>query len=261
MPEKTEAEKAFDAGRQAYSLQAPRLLFESRDWFRKAIELEPTMWRAHSLLAYTLVQAWLQGWSGDDALAEAGEESEQAWTALPGDPYTNAERGFFLLNTGDYDGALTRYRFAAELENASNEVKCDCAEAEIYAGELDAGFDRLQAVVNSNPKPKDWHRWNLAWAWFLKGRQFAAGDQEALDELNRIETSPRSPNYHVDCLLLRAVVETRLDRGGDATADLEWFLSRRTDWTLWREQSSVKFKLSEDRAHWLDGCKAAGLPK
>lgn len=260
MAEKTEAEKAFDAGRQAYSLQAPRLLFESRDWYRKAIEIEPTMWRAHSLLAYTLVQAWLQGWSGGDALTEAGDESELAWNELPGDPFTNAERGFYLLNTGDYDAALARYRFAAELENAPNEIKCDCAEAEIYAGELEAGFSRLQAVVNGNPKPKDWHRWNLAWAWFLRGQQLSNGDQEALDELNRIETSTRSPSFLVDCLLLRAVIETRLGLDAEAAADMEWFLSRRTDWTLWREASSVKFARPEDAAHWLEGCKEAGLP-
>lgn len=263
MADRTEAEDAYYAGRKAYSLQSPRGLFSSRDLFRQAIKLDPKLAKAHSLLAYTLVQAWLQGWSGDGALAEAHDEAEQGVTLAPNDPYTNAELGFYLLNTGNFEAAVNRYETAANAQDASNEVKADCAEAEIYAGNLQDGFDRIKGVVDSNPQPEDWHRWNLAWAWFLRGREEEGlnGDREALDELNRMKTSPRDPAYLIDCLLLRAVVQTRLDLGAEAASDLEWFLGRRTDWTVWREQRSVKFQRSADERHWLDGCRAAKLPE
>lgn len=79
-------------------------------------------------------------------------------------------------------------------------------------------------------------------------------------ELNRMKLKPEDPDYLVDCLLLRAVVETKLGPAKPADTHIELFLQRRNDWTLWREQRSVKFKRPVDELYWLDGCKAAGLP-
>ena len=71
---------------------------------------------------------------------------------------------------------------------------------------------------------------------------------------------PEDPDYLVDCLLQRALVESKLGLGKQAEAHMELFLQRRNDWTLWREQRSVKFKRPVDELYWLDGCRAAGLP-
>ena len=106
----------------------------------------------------------------------------------------------------------------------------------------------------------DWYRWDLAWAHYLKGREEAGGEKDAMAELDRMLLAPKDPGYMVDCVLLRAVVETRLGLADAAKADLDLFLRRRTDWTLWREKRSVRFRRTADELYWLDGCRAAGLP-
>ena len=133
------AEQSYYAGRQAYSLQAPQALFGSRDLFRRAVAQDPGLAKARALLAYTLIQAWLQGWSGESALNEACDEAEEALRRAPKDPYAHAQLGFYHLNTGHFAAALNFYRSATELPGSSDEIKVDRAEAEIYAGNIDAG--------------------------------------------------------------------------------------------------------------------------
>jgi tetratricopeptide (TPR) repeat protein len=256
------AEQSYYAGRQAYSLQAPQALFGSRDLFRRAVAQDPGLAKARALLAYTLVQAWLQGWSGESALNEARDEAEEALRLAPKDPYAHAQLGFYHLNTGHFAAALNYYRSATELPGSSDEIKVDRAEAEIYAGNIDIGIGLIQqAMAGKRPEDvPDWYRWDLAWAHFLKGREEAGSDEKAMQELDYMHLPPTDDGYMVDCLLLRAVVETRLRRTDAAKADLDRFLRRRTDWTLWREKRSVRFRRAADELYWLEGCRAAGLP-
>ena len=256
------AEQSYYAGRQAYSLQAPQALFGSRDLFRRAVAQDPGLAKARALLASTLIQAWLQGWSGEGALNEARDEAEAALRLAPKDPYAHAQLGFYHLNTGHFAAALNFYRSATELPGSSDEIRVDRAEAEIYAGNIDTGIALIREAMADKKKEDvpDWYRWALAWAHYLKGREEAGGEKDALAELDRMLLAPKDPGYMVDCLLLRAVVETRLGLADAAKADLDLFLQRRTDWTLWREKRSVRFRRTADELYWLDGCRAAGLP-
>ncbi len=259
-PVKDEAVDAYKAARQAYSLQSPGGLFKSRDLFRKAVALDAGFGKPRALLAYTLVQSWLQGWSGEEAMTEAGDQAKEAARLAPDDPTTIAQFGFYWLNKRHFAAALDCYRRATALPGASDESKVDHAEAEIYAGNIEAGIDIIRNVIKNRPDVQDWHRWDLAWGLYLKGREDAGATREALAELNRMKLKPEDPDYLVDCLLLRAVVETKLGPAKPADTHIELFLQRRNDWTLWREQRSVKFKRPVDELYWLDGCKAAGLP-
>ena len=257
---KDEALDVYKAARQAYSLQSPRGLFRSRDLFRRSAELDATFGKSRALLAYTLVQSWLQGWSGDEAMVEAGDLAKEAVRLAPDEPTTNAQLGFYYLNKRHFAAALDYYRRATALPGASDESKVDHAEAEIYAGNIQIGIDIIRAVMKDRPDVPDWHRWDLAWGLYLKGREDSGATKEALAELDRMTLKPEDPDYLVDCLLQRALVESKLGLGKQAEAHLELFLQRRNDWTLWREQRSVKFKRPVDELYWLDGCRAAGLP-
>jgi tetratricopeptide (TPR) repeat protein len=257
---KDEAVDVYKAARQAYSLQSPRGLFRSRDLFRRSSELDGSFGKPRALLAYTLVQSWLQGWTGEEAMVEAGDLAKEAVRLAPDDPTTNAQLGFYWLNKRHFAAALDYYRRATALPGASDESKVDHAEAEIYAGNIQIGIDIIRDVMKSRPDVPDWHRWDLAWGLYLNGREDRGATKEALAELDRMQLKPEDPDYLVDCLLLRAVVEIKLDQAKQAGAHIELFLQRRNDWTLWREQRSVKFKRPVDEMYWLDGCKAARLP-
>ena len=255
-----EAVDVYAAARRAYSLQSPRGLFASRDLFRRAVELDASFGKARALLAYTLVQSWLQGWSGEDAMVEAGDLAKEAVRLAPDDPTTNAQLGFYFLNKRHFTAALDSYRRATALPGVSDESKVDHAEAEIYAGNTQIGIDIIRAVMKGRPDAPDWHRWDLAWGLYLKSREDGGAAKEALAELDRMTLKPEDPDYLVDCLLQRALVESKLGLGKQAEAHLELFLQRRTDWTVWRERHSVKFKRTVDELYWLDGCRAVGLP-
>lgn len=260
---KAEAESSYAAGRKAYSLNSPKELFASRDLFRQAIGFAPDWGPPRATLAFTLVQSWLQGWDGELAMDEAGDQAKLGQSLAPDDASCNAHLALYLLNRGEYEAALDLYRQAAAMANASSETRADWAEAEIYAGRIDEGIAILRELVEGKDREKvyDWHRWDLAWGWFLKGREQAKGsDDKALDQLNRMQVQVDDPAYMVDCLLLRAVVEARLGMTDQAGDDLARFLARRTDWTLFRERRSVHFRRPQDELWWLDGCKEAGLP-
>jgi tetratricopeptide (TPR) repeat protein len=258
---RNEAEDVYKAARQAYSLQSPRGLFRSRDLFRRSTQLDASFGKPRALLAYTLVQSWLQGWSGEEAVIEAGDLAKEAVRLAPDDPTTIAQLGFYCLNKRHFTAALDCYRRTTALPGASDESKVDHAEAEIYAGNIQAGVDIIRNVMKSRSDVLDWHRWDLAWGLYLKGREDDDATEQALAELDRMKLKPEDPDYLVDCLLLRAVVETKLGQSKQAGAHIELFLQRRNDWTLWREQRSVKFKQLVDELYWLDGCRAAGLPE
>jgi len=255
-----EAVDVYKAARQAYSLQSPRGLFRSRDLFRRSAEMDASFGKARALLAYTLVQSWLQGWSGEDVLIEAGDLAKEAVRLAPDDPTTNAQLGFYFLNKRHFTAALDYYRRATALPGVSDESRVDHAEAEIYAGNTQIGIDIIRAVMKDRPDVPDWHRWDLAWGLYLKSREDGGAAKEALAELDQMKLKPEDPDYLVDCLLQRALVESRLGLGKQAAAHLELFLQRRNDWTVWREQRSVKFKRPVDELYWLDGCRALGLP-
>ena len=255
-----EAVDVYTAARRAYSLQSPRGLFGSRNLFRRSAEIDASFGKARALLAYTLVQSWLQGWSGEDAMVEAGDLAKEAVRLAPDDPTTNAQLGFYFLNKRHFTAALDYYRRATALPGVSDESKVDHAEAEIYAGNIQIGIDIIRAVMKDRPDVPDWHRWDLAWGLYLKSREDSGASKEALSELERMKLKPEDPDYLVDCLLQRAVVEAKLGLAKPAQAHMELFLQRRGDWTLWREQRSVKFQRPVDELYWLDGCRAAGLP-
>jgi tetratricopeptide (TPR) repeat protein len=232
---KDEALDVYKAARQAYSLQSPRGLFRSRDLFRRSVELDASFGKSRALLAYTLVQSWLQGWSGDEAMVEAGDLAKEAVRLAPDEPTTNAQLGFYYLNKRHFAAALEYYRRATALPGSSDESKVDHAEAEIYAGNIQIGIDIIRAVMKDRSDVPDWHRWDLAWGLYLKGREDSGATKEALAELDRMTLKPEDPDYLVDCLLQRALVESKLGLGKQAEAHLELFLQRRNDWTLWRE--------------------------
>ncbi len=259
--ESSEAVDAYYAARASYSLQSRRELFRSRDLFRRSVGLNPALAKARSLLAYTLVQAWVQGWSGEEELTEAGDLAREALRQAPDDPYANAQMGFFLLYTRHFEGALACYRRATALPEATGEITVDRAEAEIYAGNVDAGIELIRQAMAAKEEIPDWYRWNLAWGFYVKGRTDRSAYRTALEALDAMRQKPEDQDYPVDCLLFRAVVEKALEMDREADAHLERFLGRRTDWTVWRERQSVRFRNPADELHWLDGCRAAGLPE
>ena len=260
-PPKSIAQDLYKQARAAYSLQSPAELFRSRDLFRQSAEADESFGKPRGLLSYTLVQAWLQGWSGEEALIEAGDLAKAAVRLAPDEPTANAQLAFYYLARRHFAAALDYYRKATSLPNCSDETRVDRAEAEIYAGNLAVGIKLIQEVIEGRKDVPDWHRWDLAWAYMLRGREDGSASKLALEELNRIETKTSDPAYLVDCLLLRAVVEARLGWSEQAAEDLGLFLDRRNDWTVERERRSVKFKNPADELYWLDGCRMAGLPE
>jgi adenylate cyclase len=255
-PNNVAAVDAFLVGQRTYSINAEEELRKSLDSFELATRIDPNAARAWSGIAYNLVQLYLQGWEEADVLARAEAAALRAVQLDPNDYFTQSYLGFYYLNTDRPELAVKAYETALNLNDDDRTVFADAAEALIYVGRIDDGIEMLKRAR----RVPDWHRWDMAWAHYLKGRQNPTSYDDALAELEQLYYQPDDKRYLIDIDLLYAAIYAQKDDSGNAASYLQRFLTRRPNWTAEDERRSTAFSNAEDLAHWIAGITNAGLP-
>ena len=101
-----------------------------------------------------------------------------------------------------------------------------------------------------NPRFPGWYRWTLGWSLYHLREYRRANEQ--LEKIIR-------PNNEVR--LIMAANHAQLGDNERAAAALNGFLQKRPDWTLEKERQTLTYRDPEDKEHWLDGVRSAGLPE
>jgi len=257
----TDNPQAFDAyleGERKFSIVSQADMAVSQKKFAEATDLDGDYARAWGWRAYTLTRSIAMGWEDASRIAEAKGWAEKA-VGLDGDDYaTHWDLAFVLLYGGEFDEALRTYEVALDLyENRTDHLDrkhgllAELAEAYLYAGEPDKAIDFLERAK----RVPDWYKWNLAWAYFNKGRY-----QTALDELNSMASQPGDRAYVPDVDLLRSATLAKLERKTEAQRVLGLYLAANPGYSTKNVQKRAQFKRASDQQHWIDALHDAGLP-
>lgn len=244
---------AYDAvlkARQLFSTESAAAMAESVAAYEQATRLDPGYARAWADLAYSLVSMMTYGYADKTILARAEAAATKAIQLDPADYSSHASLGYLKLKSGDFERSIAEYELALQLNANDPDLLVDSAEALVMVGRHGAAVDRIKQAMMRNPHVPDWYRWNLAWALYF-ARDYAA----SLAEVERM----LRPNPHVK--LLKAASLVRLGDIASATKTLEAFRAQRADWSIERERQAFSFARGDDRDHWLDALRIAGLPE
>jgi len=228
--------------------------------------------KAWGHLGYATLAAWIEGAhelsERAQVMAEAQEYTSNAVEQARGDlDYdTHWDRAFYFQMSGpddplNYDRAICEYLKAIDLNIVDSNLLLEASEAYVSAGRPDDAIEMIRRAGRSIRH--DWYRWDLAWAYFFKAR--LGGDvfyNLAIDEIRKMYWSPGEPKYMIDVQLLAAACYARLGKTEMSQTSFGLFSQAsngKPSWTINDEDRARPFKLEEDRLHWLEACKLAGL--
>ncbi|HET6621919.1 MAG TPA: adenylate/guanylate cyclase domain-containing protein [Dongiaceae bacterium] len=231
-------------------------LQRARQWFERAMELDPEYGRPYGWLAYNWVLHWQHGWSTKNPLARAEELARKAVALDPNDHDTHWALASCYSNLGKFDPALDQYARALEINGNDANLHAEMADLLCYVGKHAEAIGQIRFAMRINPHFPEWYRWTLGWCYYFIGEY-----EEAVAELGKLI------NVSDDVLLILAASHARLaDLGRDSETHgrqahdyIARFRKRRPRWTLENQRDVTRHRKEADAANWLEGLRLAGL--
>lgn len=231
-------------------------LQRARQWFERAIELDPDYGRPYGWLAYYWILHWKHGWSGKSSLPKAEELARKAVMLDPHDHDTHWALASCYSNLGKFDPALDQYVRALEINGNDANLHAEMADLLSYVGKHTEAIGQIKFAMRINPHFPEWYRWTLGWCYYFIG-EYA----ESIAELEK------AINPSDDVLLILAASHARLaiiglDSEANAARAHDYiarFKKRRPRWTLNNQRDVTRYRNEADADHWLEGLRLAGL--
>jgi adenylate cyclase len=231
-------------------------LLRAREWFERAIQLDPAYGRPYGWLAYNLVLHWQHGWSTKNPLPKAEELARKAVMLDPNDHDTHWALASCYSNLGKFDPALDQYARALEINGNDANLHAEMADLLCYVGKHTEAIGQIRFAMRINPHFPEWYRWTLGWCYYFIGEY-----DEAVAELGKLI------NASDVVLLILAASHARLaESGRDSETNLRQahdyiarFKKRRPRWTLENQRGVTRHRNEADATRWLEGLRLAGL--
>ena len=251
----TENLEAYDCvlrGRELWYRFTPEANREARRLYEKAIELDPDYARAYASLAWTYLVEHSERWGSaeDQPLERALEIARRGVMVNPVSHSNHLALGQVCLSKGLHDEALEALETAITLNPNDADGYVFLAETLSYAGRPDEAIDLVEKAQRLNPAYPRWYAWNLGTAFYVARRY-----DDAVTALRR-----GSPLVAMAYRWL-AVAYAQLGREQEAKAAAEEYLKRTPDFSLARHLELMPFQHAEDRDHYAEGLRKAGLPE
>lgn len=230
-------------------------LQSARDWFERAIKLDPNYGRPHGWLGYVLVLDWKHGWADEGVLVKAEELARTSVVLDPSDHDTHWALASIHSNTGNFERALIEYERAIEINGNDANLHAEMAELLSATGKHREAIGQIRFAMRANPHFPEWYRWSLGCCYYFIGEY-----GEAVAELERI-AEPSD-----EALLVLAASHARLSLGQAQDPHMERarycvaaLKNRRPDWSLVKQEQVTRLKRDEDMKSLIEGIRLAGL--
>ncbi len=229
------------------------------DMFRRAIELDASFAPPHAGLAYALFLDVIMGYVAEpgDRLPEAQEAARTAIRLDDKDAFGHAVLGRVLVTLGELDAAIAASDTAIALNPNLAAAHHGRGLALCLAGQSEEAIDALDEALRLSPRDP------VAWA-FMMVRSVALILLHRHDEaLEWARKSQRQPNAGgtVWPYAQEASALAHLGRIDEARAALERALAIKPDFSPAFIDRVIRLRNPDDRAHYLDGLRKAGLPE
>jgi adenylate cyclase len=251
----TENLEAYDCvlrGRELWERFTPETNREARRLYEKAIELDPDYARAYGSLAWTYLVEHAERWVGpeDQPLERALEIARRGVMVNPASHSNHLALGQVCLSKGLHDEALEALETAVALNPNDADGYVFLAQALNRAGRPDEAIGLVERARRLNPAAPHWYTWNLGIAYYLARRY-----DDAVTALRR--------GRPLGAMAYRwlAASYAQLGREVEAKAAAEEYLKRTPDFSLASHLEMVHFQHTEDREHYAEGLRKAGLPE
>lgn len=248
----TENLEAYDCvlrGRELWFRFTAETNREARRLYEKAIELDPDYARAYASLAWTYLTEHDERWGDpeDKPLERALEYARRGVMVNPASHSNHLALGQVCLAKGLHDEALEALQTAITLNPNDADGYVFLAEMLSFAGRPDEAIDLIEKAQRLNPASR-WYAWQLAGAFYVARRY-----EDAVAALRK-----GRPLVAMGYRWL-AVSYGQLGRDQDAKTAAEEYLQRTPDFSLAVHLETMPFQHAEDREHYIEGLRKAGL--
>jgi adenylate cyclase len=190
-------------------------------------------------------------WAGpDEQPLERGLEIARRGVVV--NPASHSNRlalGQLCLTKGLHDEALEALETAIALNPNDADGYVFLAQAFTRVGRQDEAIELIERARRLNPAAPRWYTWYLGIALYLAHRY-----EDAIATLRRGQ-----PLNSMAWRWLAAAC-AQLGREQDARAAAEAYLKLTPDFAIGRHLEALHFRYPEDREHYAEGLRKAGLP-
>jgi adenylate cyclase len=249
----TENLEAYDCvlrGRELWRRFTPETNREARSLYEQAIALDPDYARAYASLAWTYLTEHDERWAGAEErpLERALEVARRGVMVNPASHSNHLALGQVCLSMGLHDDALEAFETAIALNPNDADGYVFLAETLTFAGRYDEAIDLIGKAQRINPVVPAWYAWNLGAALYVARRY-----EDAIAALRK-----GRPMVAMTYRWL-ASCYGQLGREEDAKAAAEEYLRRTPRFALATHLETMPFQHAEDREHYIEGLRKAGL--
>jgi adenylate cyclase len=253
--DRTENLEAYDCvlrGRELWERFTPEANREARRLYEKAIELDPDYARAYASVAWTYVVEHSEGWAATDEapLEQALDYARQGVMVNRASHSNYLALGQVCLSKGLHDEAIEAFETAVSLNPNDTDGYVFLAQALSRVGRPDEAIDLIERAQRRNPAAPRWYAWYLGVALYLARRY-----DDAVTALRRGQPLGDTGYRWL------AAAYGQLGREQDAQAAAAAYLKLTPDFSIGRHLEMMHFRRAEDREHYAEGLRKAGLPE
>ncbi len=227
----------------------------SRDYFERALALDPNFARAHADLAFSYSMELLSGWtaSPEESLLLAKKHGDLAIGLDPSLREVHFAMASVYLKERRFEEAIEASLRAIKIDPNYADAYVQMAWLQMYAGRAGEGIELIEQAMRLNPHYSFFYstvRGQIAFQ--LKRFEEAATAFEAA-----VNRNPQFPMAHQ----FLAATYARLGRIEDAEWEAGELLTLLPDFTLSAERARAPYKREEDLDLYIEGLRKAGLPE
>ncbi len=227
----------------------------SRDYFERAIAIDPDFARAHADIAFSHAMDLLSGWTTapEETLRLAKKHGEFAIELDPNQREVHFAMGAVHLRERRFEDAIGSNLRAIEIDPNYADAYAQMAWIMMYAGRAEEGLGSIEKAMRLNPHYSFFYSTVRGLIAFqLERFEEAAAAFEAV-----VARNPQFPIAHQ----LLAATYAHLGRIDDAEWEAEEVLTLLPDFTISAERARAPYKRQVDLELYLDGLRKASLPE
>ncbi len=228
---------------------------EAREFFEKAIALDPSYARAHANLAYTYAMDVQYRWTDapDQAVARALQIAGDALALDASVRQIHFTLGNIYLFDKRHEQSIAASRRALDLDPNYADAYGQLAITLYYAGRSEEAMEAIRKAMRLNPRHPFIYLWIKGQVLNLMGRHDAA-----IAEFERVvERNPANPAGH----LALAAAYAQVGRIEDAEWQAQEILTLFPDFTLARMRQREPYKNPAHLDRYIENLRKAGLPE
>ena len=250
--------RAYDhhqRGMDIYNRFTKEDVVEARNWFQKAIELDPGYGKPYAKVAWSHITDVYMGWSGNvaESLAKAQEFANLAIAHDDDEAWGHWALAGYHLYCGQHDRAIAGYKRAIELNPNDADVLNDFGQCLSYAGRAVEGVQVVRKAMRLNPHHPEY--WEMQFGPILfDARQY----EEAVAMLESLRS--------LDTILARLYLAAshaalgHNEQARDAVARIA-ILDSSATLAQCTAPSVAPYKNAADLQHFRESLRRAGLPE